>query len=206
VTRIIAGSAGGRRIATPSGVDTRPTSDRVREAVFSAVEHELGTLSGRSFLDLYAGSGAVGLEALSRGAAAVTLVEQDRRVGRVIRANVAALGMDGVTVVVAPVERFLRSGRSVDARFDVVFLDPPYPLDNHRVVEVLTTLRDQRWLTNDALAVLERSARTPDLAWPDGFEAARSRRYGETRIWYGRVTQRDALDRDPGDVRHQRGA
>jgi 16S rRNA (guanine966-N2)-methyltransferase len=206
VTRIIAGTAGGRRIATPNSAGTRPTSDRVREAVFSAVEHELGTLSGLRFLDLYAGSGAVGLEALSRGAAAAVLVEQDRRVGRVVHANVAALGLSGATVVVAPVERFVRSGPPQGMRFDMVFLDPPYPLGNDRVGEVLTALRDQRWLTAEALVIVERSARAPDLTWPEGFEATRSRRYGETCIWYGRVTQRDEFDREPGDVPHQRGA
>ena len=82
MTRIIGGSAGGRRIATPRGANTRPTSDRVREALFSAIESWCGSLSGLRFLDLYAGSGAVGLEAWSRGAGVVTLVEQDRRTGR----------------------------------------------------------------------------------------------------------------------------
>src|SRR3954452_2623955 len=94
MTRIIGGTAGGRRLQTPAGDATRPTSDRVREALFSALDAEFGTLRGLRFLDLYAGSGAVALEAASRGADAVTAVESDRRTARVVAANAASLGFD----------------------------------------------------------------------------------------------------------------
>src|SRR6188472_4251172 len=103
MTRIIGGAAGGRRISTPRGVHTRPTSDRVREALFSAIESWCGSLHGLRFLDLYAGSGAVGLEAWSRGAGVVTLVEQDRRTAALISGNARTLGFPKANVVVGPV-------------------------------------------------------------------------------------------------------
>src|SRR5215216_3738843 len=125
MTRIIGGSAGGRRITAPSGQQTRPTTDRVREALFSSVEAWCGSLSGLRFLDLYAGSGAVGLEAWSRGAGVVTLVEQDRRTASLISANARRLGFAKAHVVVASVAVALQ--RTPSAPYDVVFLDPPYP-------------------------------------------------------------------------------
>ncbi len=186
MTRIIGGTAGGRRLKTPSGASTRPTSDRVREALFSAVDATLGTLAGLRFLDLYAGSGAVGLEAGSRGAAAVTLVEQDRRTAGVIRDNARTLGLRGVEVRVGAVARTL--GQAPAAPYDVVFLDPPYALDTGQVVAGLEALRDHGWLAEEALVVVERSSRTPGLDWPYGFVAVRERRYGETTLWYGHAT------------------
>ena len=138
VTRIIAGSAGGRRIKAPAGQSTRPTSDRVREALFSAVDAALGSLSGLRFLDVYAGSGAVGLEARSRGAGVVTLVEHDRRTAAVIRENARTLGFHGVDVVVAPARRAL--AQPPVAPYDVVFLDPPYALPVTDVEDDLVAL------------------------------------------------------------------
>src|SRR6476620_12094520 len=105
MTRIIGGTAGGRRLRTPGGEATRPTSDRVREALFSALESRLGSLTGLRFLDLYAGSGAVGLEAMSRGAGVVTAVESDRRTARLVQQNADALGFRRAEVVAAPVEK-----------------------------------------------------------------------------------------------------
>lgn len=195
MTRIIAGTAGGRRLSTPRGDATRPTSDRVREALFSAIEHELGSLAGRHFLDLYAGSGAVGLEAVSRGADSAVLVEHDRRVGGVIRDNIATLEMRTATVRPGRVARVLAAGPPQGTVFDVAFLDPPYPLDGDEVADALRSLLEHRWLTSDALVVVERSSRSPGLLWPQGFEATRSRRYGETCIWYGRVN--DSVTRYP---------
>src|SRR6188472_951973 len=124
MTRIIGGRVGGRRIATPRGVSTRPTSDRVREALFSVIESWCGSLSGLRFLDLYAGSGAVGLEAWSRGAGVVTLVEQDRRTASMISANARDLGFKRAHVVTAAVSGTL--ARPPSAPYDVAFLDPPY--------------------------------------------------------------------------------
>jgi 16S rRNA (guanine966-N2)-methyltransferase len=110
MTRVIAGSAGGRRLSVPAGRDTRPTSDRAREGLFGTIEALHGPLVGANVLDLYAGSGAVGLEALSRGAARALLVEADQRAVKVIRANIAALGLPGATVAADRVERVLSSG------------------------------------------------------------------------------------------------
>lgn len=182
MTRIIGGEARGRRIQAPPGGDTRPTSDRVREALFSSLESELGTLRGRAFLDLFAGSGGVGLEARSRGATAVTLVERSPRAAAVIRANLAALGFDAVDVVVAPVAR-LRD-RAAAAAFDVVFADPPYDYAAERLAADLRAVAGRGWLAPRALAVIERDRRSA-WQWPDGFAGVRERAYGETMLWYG---------------------
>ena len=186
MTRIIAGEARGRRIATPPGRGTRPTADRVREALFSAVGAAAGSLHGLRFLDLYAGSGAVGLEARSRGAGAVTLVEQDRRAAAVIRRNAAGLGFPEVEVRVGATLRALRTPPPTP--YDVVFLDPPYDLPDDDVTAVLASLHDHGWLAAGALVVVERSARGGPPVWPAGVEAGRGRTYGETVLWYGRAT------------------
>jgi 16S rRNA (guanine966-N2)-methyltransferase len=183
VTRIIAGRAKGRRLATPKGDATRPTSDRVREALFSAVESWCGSLRGLRFLDLYAGSGAVGLEAWSRGAGVVTLVEQDRRTAALVADNARTLGFARADVRVAAVAATLQ--RQPAAPYDVVFSDPPYPLSDERVAADLEALAAQRWLVPGALVVVERSSRSPEPTWPEGFEDTRAKRYGETVLWYG---------------------
>ena len=186
MTRIIGGAAGGRRLRTPTGAGTRPTSDRVREALFSAIDSALGSLHGLRFLDLYAGSGAVGLEARSRGAGVVTLVEQDRRTASVIRANVGTLGLSQVEVVVSAVARTVE--RAPRAPYDVVFLDPPYAVPAGDVDAVLRALAERDWLTPTALVVVERPSRGPGVAWPAGLSAGRQRKYGETTLWYGHAT------------------
>ena len=183
MTRIIAGTAGGRRLRTPRGTSTRPTSDRVREALFSAVDSALGSVAGLRFLDLYAGSGAVGLEARSRGAGVVTLVEHDRRTAAVIRDNVHALAFKGVEVLAAPVSRAL--AQPPRAPYDIAFLDPPYSLAQPELCKVLDLLAVNDWLATGALVVVERSSRDPALAWPAGYAPQRSRSYGETTLWYG---------------------
>jgi 16S rRNA (guanine966-N2)-methyltransferase len=186
MTRIIGGIAGGRRVKTPTGANTRPTSDRVREALFSAVDAAVGSVHGLRFLDLYAGSGAVGLEARSRGAGVVTLVEHDRRTAARIRENAKDLGLDGVDVLALTAARAL--AHPPRAPYDVVFVDPPYALPVADVVGSLEALRDHDWLAHGALVVVERSSRDRELPWPDGFSADRSRKYGETTLWYGRAT------------------
>ena len=190
MTRIIGGSAGGRRITTPRGASTRPTSDRVREALFSAVESWCGSLHGLRFLDLYAGSGAVGLEAWSRGAGVVTLVEQDRRTAALISSNARALGFVKANVMAASVGSTLR--RPPAAPYDVAFLDPPYPLADEAVADDLRALVDQAWLVPRALVVVERSSRSPEPGWPDGFTGIREKRYGETVLWYGHAASTPA--------------
>jgi 16S rRNA (guanine966-N2)-methyltransferase len=183
MTRIIGGSAGGRRIQAPRGVSTRPTSDRVREALFSAVESWCGSLHGLRFLDLYAGSGAVGLEAWSRGAGVVTLVEHDRRTANLIVGNAKALGFGKADVVAGSVSGALQ--RQPAAPYDVAFLDPPYPVDDDTVASALQDMVDRDWLVPGALVVVERSSRSPEPAWPPGFTGVRHKRYGETTLWYG---------------------
>jgi 16S rRNA (guanine966-N2)-methyltransferase len=186
MTRIIGGTAGGRRLVTPRGQATRPTSDRVREALFSAIESWCGSLEGLRFLDLYAGSGAVGLEGWSRGAGVVTLVEQDRRTAALISRNAAALGFAKAHVVAASVATTLAA--SPAAPYDVVFSDPPYPMSDAAVTADLAALVAHGWLVPDALVVVERSARSADLVWPEGILGTRHKRYGETALWYGRAT------------------
>jgi 16S rRNA (guanine966-N2)-methyltransferase len=184
VTRIVAGTRGGRHLRVPPGRGTRPTSDRVREALFSSLDALTG-LDGCRFLDLYAGSGAIGLEAASRGAARVLLVESDPRAVAVVRANVATLELSGVCEVRgAPVAAVLTAGTATG--YDVAVLDPPYECPGPEVAGVLTTLVMAGWLAPDAVVVVERSTRSPEPAWPAGLLPERSRRYGETTLWYGR--------------------
>ena len=191
MTRIIAGAAGGRRLSVPPGRVTRPTSDRAREGLFSALEAQLGAWAGVRVLDLYAGSGAVGLEALSRGAAAVLLVESGAAAARTARANAAAVGLPGATVVTTAVERLVRSAPP-DEPYGVVFADPPYEVAAGTLAGVLTHARHAGWLTHDAVVVVERASRDEPWTWPAGFRPGRSRRYGDATLWYGRA------DPDPG--------
>lgn len=184
MTRIIAGAAGGRRIGVPAGNGTRPTSDRAREGLFASVASELGGLAGLHVLDLYAGSGALGLEALSRGAARVVLVESDARAAAVIRANVKALGLPGASVLTDRVERM--AARPHQGRgHDLVIADPPYAMTDEAVREVLGLLRAGGWLADGVLAVVERATRGGPFDWPPGYDQGKSRRYGEATFWYG---------------------
>ncbi|WP_175412178.1 16S rRNA (guanine(966)-N(2))-methyltransferase RsmD [Streptomyces sp. TRM64462] len=186
MTRVIAGAAGGRRLAVPPGTGTRPTSDRAREGLFSTWESLLGTLDGIRVADLYAGSGAVGLEALSRGAAHVLLVEADGRAARTVRENVRSLGLPGAEVRTGKAQQVL-AGPPPTTPYDAVFLDPPYAVTDDDLGEILLTLRAQGWLADDALVTVERSTRGGEFGWPEGFEPLRSRRYGEGTFWYGRA-------------------
>ncbi|MEJ3744194.1 16S rRNA (guanine(966)-N(2))-methyltransferase RsmD [Actinomycetes bacterium KLBMP 9797] len=186
MTRIVAGVHKGRRLAAPPGSGTRPTSDRVREALFSTLD-TLTEVAGSRVADLYAGSGAVGLEALSRGAAHALLVENDPRVARVIRANIAALGVAGeVRLVAASVAKTLATGP--DEPYDIVFADPPYAVSDDDVTATLAALVDGGWLAADAVVVVERSSRGGPVTWVRGITEVHSRRYGETTLWYGRAS------------------
>ncbi len=184
MTRIIAGSARGRRLRTPTGDATRPTSDRVREALFSALEAQLD-LQGLRVLDLYAGSGAVGLEALSRGAGLLTSVESDRRTSRLVAQNAETLGFHRVEVVALPVARAL--SQHPRAPYDLVFADPPYPLGETELAQALALLVGSGWVGPGSVVVVERSARSPEPTWPAGLERERSKDYGETVLWYVRA-------------------
>lgn len=184
MTRIISGLAGGRKIRTPPGSRTRPTSDRVREALFSRLEH-LDVVHQGKVLDLYAGSGALGLEAASRGATSVVLVESEWAAVAVARKNIAELGLPGVSVRADTVERVLVAGpASGDARCDLVLADPPYDLSEEALGGVLELLVTHEWLSEDAFVVVERSARSPEPRWPQGLDGAGERRYGDTKMWF----------------------
>ncbi|GIF73097.1 16S rRNA (guanine(966)-N(2))-methyltransferase RsmD [Asanoa siamensis] len=185
MTRIVAGTLGGRRLAAPPGAGTRPTSDRVREALFSSVE-SMVDLDGARFADLYAGSGAVGLEALSRGAAHVLLVESDARAARTIRANLATLdAAPAARLVTDRVAAVLDRGPD-DGPYDVVFADPPYAVTDEEIAAMVTALVGGGWLAAGAVLVVERSSRGGPLPQVEGVTSVRSRRYGETTLWYGR--------------------
>lgn len=188
MTRIIAGTAGGRRLAVPAGRSVRPTSDRTREGLFAAVLAVLGSLDGAAVLDLYAGSGAVGLEALSRGASDVLLIESDPAAAQIIRRNIAAVGLPGARVLRDRADRALRRGPAGARPRDLVFADPPYAADDAEVGQVLGLLASKGWLAPQALVVVERDARSAAMSWPAGYAQDRSRRYGETVLWYGRAT------------------
>ncbi|HZR49411.1 MAG TPA: 16S rRNA (guanine(966)-N(2))-methyltransferase RsmD [Streptosporangiaceae bacterium] len=183
MARVIAGESRGRRLAVPAGRDTRPTSDRAREGLFGTISSIAGPLDGQRVLDLYAGSGAVGLEALSRGAEHVTLVESAAPALRVIRANITALGMPGAEVAGDRVERFL--SQKPGAPYHVVFADPPYATPDEQIAAMLTALDAHGWLASGALVVVERATRSGSLDWPQGYVPVRARRYGEATFWYG---------------------
>ncbi len=171
----------------PAGQGTRPTSDRAREGLFGTVTAIRGTLRGAAVLDLYAGSGAVGLEALSRGAADALLIESDMRAVRVIRDNIAAVGLAGATVLAGRVAPALARGPGGGPARDVVFADPPYAVPDADLSAVLGTLLAAGWLAPAAIVVVERATRSGPQSWPDGYLPDRARKYGEATLWYGRA-------------------
>jgi 16S rRNA (guanine966-N2)-methyltransferase len=183
VTRIVAGSAKGRRLVVP-GHGTRPTSERAREALFSTLGSYLDIVGAR-VLDLYAGTGAVGLEALSRGAKHATFVERNRSAIDVLRRNAAATGLDGAEAVQASVTAYLETGRP-PAQFEFTFADPPYALAEAALTEVLRALADPRWTAPGAIVVVERAAAASAPSWPIGYEPIKQKRYGQGMLWYGR--------------------
>src|SRR5262249_42854153 len=168
VTRIIAGAARGRRLAVPKGTATRPTSDRAREGLFATVATIRGPLRGAAVLDLFAGSGAVGLEALSRGAARGGVVESDPRAGQVIRASLAAAALPGGELVCDRVERFLRRDPGPGPAAGLVVADPPYAASGEEVTQVLAALAGGGWLEPGALVAVERATRSGGVGRPAG--------------------------------------
>jgi 16S rRNA (guanine966-N2)-methyltransferase len=178
MTRIIGGVAGGRRIAVPPR-GTRPTTDRVRESLFSIVTARLD-LTGRRVLDLYAGSGALGLEALSRGAAAATFVESDRRAATVLERNIATLGLPGATLRRGLVAAVIAAGAAVPV--DLVLADPPYDVQASEVEALLSALVGHGWVSEGSVVVVERATGGPTLNWPPGWEPWQQRVYGDTRL------------------------
>ena len=201
MTRIVAGTVGGRTLRVPAA-GTRPTSDRVREALFSRLDH-LRVVDGAHVLDLYAGSGALGIESASRGAIAVTLVELARPAADICRRNVTELGLTGVRVVAERADRFVL--RPVATPWDLVFLDPPYELAEDDLAAVLGSLVTEpapgsgsgsSSLAAGAVVVVERSSRSPEPRWPTGLERSERRAYGDTVVWFASPV--DAATHGPG--------
>lgn len=187
MTRIIAGRARGRSLQVPSA-GTRPTSDRVKESLFSMLEHATGGFDGLAVLDLYAGSGALGLEAASRGAERVTLVEKAPPAIRIIRANIESTGLKDVSVVASDVLTWAQSVTSIPGGWNVVLADPPYDTADADVARVLTALLEQRRLAPAADVVVERAkprGRAASFPWPEGFEQRSVRTYGDTVLHHG---------------------
>lgn len=176
MTRIVAGVAGGRRIVVPSR-GTRPTSERVREALFSALEAVVG-VDGARVLDLYAGSGALGLEALSRGATTAVFVESDRRAAELLRRNATSLGLTGAVVHAVTVAAALATPPAEP--FDIVLADPPYAVGGEELRAMLDRLVENGWLAPGAVVVLERAVRSGEPDWPPALTPLRSRKYGDT--------------------------
>ena len=169
--RIIAGANKGTTLVAPKGLDTRPTSDRVRESAFNLI----GPVEGASVLDLYAGSGAMGLEALSRGAARAVFVDAARAACRAIERNVAKLRVDGARIVCSDVLRFLAVER---ARYDLILVDPPYGMVESLAMRLAVYLHAV--LADDGLVVLETAAKVEPELPP--LTVRTSRRYGSTRV------------------------
>jgi 16S rRNA (guanine966-N2)-methyltransferase len=181
--RVIAGSARGRRLAAPSGDDVRPTQDRVREAVFSALDAR-GFIDGASVLDLYAGTGALAIEALSRGAARAVLVERDPRALAVIRANLDTTTFAGkARVEVRDVATFVASRPPREAPFDLVLSDPPYDTADDAVHDVLHAMAQPSWLAPDGLVVVERPQRS-NAPVPSGLRCTWERVFGDTLVTF----------------------
>ena len=179
--RVIAGSARGRRLTVPDGDDVRPTKDMVREALFSALDAR-GAIVDARVLDLYAGSGALAIEALSRGAERATLVERNRRAIEAINANLDALGFeDRARVVALDANRFAASTVAGDAPFDLVFVDPPYTTADEEVDALLVGLMGPEWLADNAIVSVERPARHP-IHPPPGCTTGWERTFGDTLL------------------------
>jgi 16S rRNA (guanine966-N2)-methyltransferase len=190
VVRVIAGAARGRPLRVPAGEGTRPTADRVKEALFSSLQPRL---PGARVLDLFAGSGALGLEALSRGAGSLTAVESHSAALAALRHNIEAVGLPGVEVVASDVRRALH-GALPGSPFDLVLLDPPYRMPTDELADVLAALAGH--LAPGATVVVERPARAGEVVWPADLLAEGSRRYGDTAVHRAR-----AGDEEPtGDV------
>lgn len=188
--RIIAGAAKGRPISAVASA-TRPTSDRAREALFSTLASEFGEFDGLRVLDLYAGTGAVALEALSRGASLVHAVEKDEAASKAISANfdsIKSAELKGTFhLYTMGVHRFL--GDKSQYRYHFIYIDPPYDIDDIDVVETLVQLQENNFLDPEAIIAIERNSRVKEISWPYGYEEMRVKNYGQASIFYGIPSQ-----------------
>lgn len=185
--RIISGIAGGRKINTPEGNATRPTTDQTREALFSMLGFDI---AGSNFLDLFAGSGAVGIEAISRGAASATFVEKDRRTAGILMGNIKTCGFEAkATVKSYDVMRALRELESQNKSFDFIFMDPPYADGDAKIInpiygEILELLSDSCLLAKNCIIIVEHSYPVPEEV--GSLKAYRSKRYGVSHLTFYR--------------------
>ncbi|MFN2557349.1 MAG: 16S rRNA (guanine(966)-N(2))-methyltransferase RsmD [Nitriliruptorales bacterium] len=194
--RVIAGTARGRRLSAPPGRDTRPTSDRVKEALFSALGPRL---RGARVADLYAGSGALGIEALSRGAASATFVERSRSAQRALSDNLSRSGLEAQAFVVRDDVRAALRTRPRGAPFDIVLIDPPYDVDHRELQEVLHLVSELT--APEGVVVLELGRRTAHPPWPERLQPGRERRYGDTLLYEAHALTSEALtEADPGET------
>lgn len=186
--RIVGGAFGGRRLVSPAGQSTRPTAEKVRAALANSLA-ATGGLVGARVLDLYAGSGALGLELLSRGASSAAFVERDRAALIALRANVTTLGAVGATVIASGARAFAvhRAGDAGIGPFDVVVADPPYDLPGDDVMAVITALHRSGVLAAHADLIVERRVSPAEPDWPPPLSAVRVKRYGDTQLCYGRA-------------------
>ena len=204
MSRIISGAAGGVRLVSVPGDNTRPTTDRVKESLFSKLE-SYDIIRGARVLDAFGGSGALGCEALSRGAASVTLLDTYPKAVAVIRKNVAAVekamgrtgsGSSGATGSAARVQQSqaLTYVKSASGPWDLVFVDPPYAMPNEQVSELLEALTPK--LTEGSVVVVERSSRDPEPVWGEGLYCFSTRQHGETVLYY---VEPDEVEEQAGD-------
>lgn len=197
MSRIISGAAGGVRLASVPGDNTRPTTDRVKESLFSKLE-SYDIIRDARVLDAFGGSGALGCEALSRGAASVTLLDIYPKAVAVIRKNVAAvekaMGRTGSSSTRVQQSQALTYVKSASGPWDLVFVDPPYAMPNEQVSELLEALTPK--LAEGAVVVVERSSRDPEPVWGEGLYCFSTRQHGETVLYY---VEPDEAEEQAGD-------
>ena len=186
--RIIAGSAKGKVLISPPDSRTRPTSDRAREGLFSSLESEFSSLVGLTFLDLFAGSGAVGVEALSRGATVVHSVESEGDVGAISISNFQLVksAAGSYRVFHSTAQRFLESDQAAQKdKYDIIFMDPPYEISNAAIEALLQIIVTRELLQPHGIVAIERESKSAPFTWPHPLEAIKVRSYGQGSIYYG---------------------
>ncbi len=182
--RIIAGSSKGKTLLSPTG-KTRPTSDRAREGLFSSLDSEFGSMSELNFLDLFSGSGAVGVEALSRGAASVYSIEDHAPTSGIATKNFELVtGTSGkFTVISSTAERFVAMPHQIS--FDIIFMDPPYDVANEVIESILIAINANNLLKRNGIIAIERETKKAQFTWPQPFIEEKVRSYGQGSIFYG---------------------
>lgn len=183
--RIIAGLGKGRNLISPKG-GTRPTSDRAKEALFSTLESEFGSLNDLHFLDLYCGSGAVGVEALSRGAAVVHAVDKEESATSIARQNFEMLeniaGIGAASIFTMAANRYIET--IANSAFDIIFIDPPYDVKNDNVEKILGEITARHLIKFGGVIAVERETKSPKFRWPEGLVPLKEREYGIATIYY----------------------